>query len=104
MTGNGQRPGCRGAGCRGAGCRVLASVVIAGLLFGVRSDAQVLTQRGFAEVRGDWFPQDAPADAPLARYLTSIDRIEAAIGFDLFPDLPAAPSAVLEAKVAERVW
>jgi len=51
-----------------------------------------------------WFPQDAPADAPLVRYLTSIDRIEAAIGFDLLPDLPAAPAAVLEAKVAERVW
>lgn len=51
-----------------------------------------------------WFPQDTPAHAPLERYLTSIDRIEASIGFDLFPELPDAPEAVLEAKVAERVW
>lgn len=59
---------------------------------------------GGVRVLAFWFPQDAPADAPLARYLTSVDRIEAAIGFDLFPDLPAGPAAVLEAKTAERVW
>lgn len=50
------------------------------------------------------FPQDAPADAPLAHYLTSVDRIESLTGLDLFPELPDSAQAVLEAKTAERVW
>ena len=49
-------------------------------------------------------PQDAPADAPLGRYLTSIDRIEELTGLDLFPDLPDATEAAFEPKTAERVW
>ncbi len=49
-------------------------------------------------------PQDVPADAPLERYLTSIDRIEALTGLDLFPDLPDATEAVFEARTPERVW
>lgn len=48
--------------------------------------------------------QDAPADAPPARYLTSIDRIEELTGLDLFPDLPDATEAVFEAKKTERIW
>ena len=51
-----------------------------------------------------WFPQDTPAHASLERYLTNIDRIEAAIGFDLFPDLSDSAEAVLEAKTAVRAW
>lgn len=50
------------------------------------------------------FPQDAPADAPLSDYLASIDRIEALTGLDLFPELPDAAEATLEAKTAGRVW
>ena len=49
-------------------------------------------------------PQAVPADAPLERYLTSIDRIEALTGLDLFPDLPDAAEAVFEARTPERVW
>ena len=49
-------------------------------------------------------PQDAPANAPLARYLVSIDHIEELTGLDLFPDLPDATEAAFEAKPAERVW
>ncbi len=51
-----------------------------------------------------WFPQDTPAQAQLERYLTTIDRIETAIGFDLFPELPDPAEAVLEAKTAPRAW
>ncbi|MBK8477300.1 MAG: DNA/RNA non-specific endonuclease [Opitutaceae bacterium] len=51
-----------------------------------------------------WFPQDTPAHAPLEHYLTNIDRIEAAIGFDLFPELPDPAEAVLEAQTAPRAW
>lgn len=50
------------------------------------------------------FPQDTPANAPLERHLTSIDRIEVLTGLDLFPDLPDAEEAVFEARTAERVW
>lgn len=50
------------------------------------------------------FPQEAPADAPLARYLTSIDRIEEITGLDLFPEFPDAVEAAFEAKAAARVW
>ncbi len=50
------------------------------------------------------FPQEASADAPLERYLTSIDHIEELTGLDLFPDLPDAAEAVLEAGTAARVW
>lgn len=49
-------------------------------------------------------PQDAPTDAPLDRYLTSIDHIEQLTGLDLFPDLPDATEAAFESKRAERVW
>ena len=49
-------------------------------------------------------PQDAPKAATPARYLVSIDHIEAITGLDLFPDLPDAVEAVLESKTAERVW
>ena len=59
---------------------------------------------GGVRVQAFWFPQDTPAEAPLARYLTSVDRIETAIGFDLFPELPDGPETTLEAKTAERVW
>ncbi len=50
------------------------------------------------------FPQDAPAEGSPARYLTSIDRLEALTGLDLFPDLPDDAEAVLEAQVAPRPW
>ncbi|MFT3828947.1 MAG: DNA/RNA non-specific endonuclease [Opitutaceae bacterium] len=50
------------------------------------------------------FPQDAESDGSLAQYLTSIDRIEALTGLDLFPDLPDAAEAALEAQIAPRVW
>jgi endonuclease G len=49
-------------------------------------------------------PQDTASDAPLTRYLTSIDRIEELTGLDLFPDLPDAAEAVVEARKSDQVW
>lgn len=50
------------------------------------------------------FPQDPSADVPLARYLTSIDRIESLTGLDLFPDFPEVASTPIEANIAKRIW
>lgn len=50
------------------------------------------------------FPQDAAPDGSLARHLTSIDHIEQATGLDLFPELPDAAEAAIEARIADSVW
>ncbi len=50
------------------------------------------------------FPSETPADAAPSAFLTSIDRIEVRTGLDLFPELPDAAEAALEARIAPRVW
>lgn len=50
------------------------------------------------------FPQEAPEDAVLANYLTTVDEIEKRTGLDFFSELPDDAEAVLESRRAARVW
>lgn len=49
-------------------------------------------------------PQDAPHDAPLARYVVTVDAVEEATGLDLFSALPDDIEATLEAGRADLRW
>ncbi|MGI2325613.1 MULTISPECIES: DNA/RNA non-specific endonuclease [Methylococcus] len=49
-------------------------------------------------------PQDAPANAPLDRFLASVDTVEALSGLDFFHELEDAAEADLEAEIASQPW
>ncbi|WP_232470532.1 MULTISPECIES: DNA/RNA non-specific endonuclease [Methylococcus] len=49
-------------------------------------------------------PQDAPANAPLDRFLASVDTVEALSGLDFFHELEDAAEANLEAEIAPQPW
>lgn len=49
-------------------------------------------------------PQDAPGNAPLDRFLTSVDTIEALSGLDFFHELEDAEEERLEAAIAADPW
>lgn len=50
------------------------------------------------------FPQDAPAEAKLENYLTSIDEIERRTGLDFLSQLPDEAEHLLESRPVSRVW
>ncbi|TAL52931.1 MAG: DNA/RNA non-specific endonuclease [Methylovulum sp.] len=49
-------------------------------------------------------PQTVNGKEPLARFVTSIDKIEAQTGLDFFADLDDSTENVLEAKIDEQPW
>lgn len=50
------------------------------------------------------FPQEIPAEAPLADFLTTIDEIERRTGLDFLHELPDPAGTLLETRKLERVW
>lgn len=59
---------------------------------------------------GEWqalsfiVPQSAPPRADLRRYVTTVDAVEARIGFDLFPGLEPGLEARIEAATPSAFW
>lgn len=49
-------------------------------------------------------PQDAPADAPPGRYLTTIEEIQRRTGLDFLSEVEDAAEREVEARRAEKVW
>lgn len=49
-------------------------------------------------------PQEVLGHERIARYLVSVDRIEALTGIDFFPELPDGVETALESRAATRLW
>lgn len=49
-------------------------------------------------------PQSVSGDEPLARFVVSVDEVEARTGLDFFSDLPDEAERALEARIRTRDW